>query len=288
MILALLRGLCTLALLGAVCSPVQAPAQGQPVPEASPPVQQPRGTVPSPSRGERDDHPGHERIAGLSVQDQRSVLLPLVRTTDGGCEAIAAAYFAGIDATGIAYWDVRCQDRTAWRIALARDGGVADLILCPRQPGTCFVPVPRLPGDLGAVLQGRCSAACELRSGAARQACIARCLLGNEGMAGPGGDGHDRYVAIFVADLPVMTEGFLASGPSAALAREAARSACAAVAGAAGCRLALAAFNACVAAVQAPSGLIYTGSGSELDDAEREAQASCGRGATCQVVVSGC
>lgn len=85
-----------------------------------------------------------------------------------------------------------------------------------------------------------------------------------------------------------MTEGFLASGRSAALARQTAQSACAAVADAGACRLAVAAFNACVAAVQAPSGLIYTGTGLELDDAEREAQASCGRGATCQVVVSGC
>lgn len=282
------RWLCALALLGVIWPAADATAQGRPTPETSVVVQEQRVAVAPADRMARDDHPAHDRIAGLSVQDQRAALLPLVRATDGGCEALSAAYFAGIDAAGLAYWDVRCQDRTAWRIALSRDGGVADLLLCPRQSGTCFQPAPRVPGDLGVMLQARCSAACELRSGAARQACIARCLQGHESVAGVGGGGGDRYVAIFVADLAGMTEGFLASGRSAALAQQTARSACAAVADAAACRLAVAAFNACVAAVQAPSGLIYTGTGLELDDAEREAQASCGRGATCQVVVSGC
>lgn len=280
MIPAALRLLRALALLALAWPQPEAMGQGRPVTEP--------GAVPRQERPSGDDHPAHERIAGLSVQEQRAALLPLVRASDGGCEALTAAYFAGIDAAGLAYWDVRCQDRTAWRIALARDGGVADLILCPRQSGTCFVPAPRMPGDLGAILQARCSAACELRSGTARQACIERCLHGHEGIAGAGGGGDDRYLAVFVADLPLMAEGFLAGARSAAQARQTAGSACAAVAGGRSCRLAVAAFNACVAVVQAPSGLIYTGTGMELDDAEREAQASCGRGATCQVVVSGC
>ncbi|MBX9748793.1 MAG: hypothetical protein K5Q68_04185 [Roseococcus sp.] len=275
MIPAAFRLLCALALLGLGWPPADATAQGRPTPEAGVVV--------------LDDHAAHDRIAALSLRDQRAALLPLIRATDGGCEDLSGAYFAGIDAAGRAYWDVRCQDRTAWRIAPSRDGGVADLILCPRQSGTCFQPLPRRPGDLGAMLQARCSAACELRSGPMRQACIARCLQGNEGVAGAGGGGgHDRYLAIFVVDLPRMTEGFRAGGRSAALAQQTARSACTAVASAAACRLAVAAFNACVAVVQVPNGLIHTATGMELDDAEREAQASCGRGATCHVTVSGC
>jgi hypothetical protein len=288
MTVAALRLLRMLVVVGCAWSPAPVKAQGQPAPPPSVAVEEQRVAVAPAARGMRDDHPAHDRIASLSVQDQRAALLPLVRATDGGCEAIAAAYFAGIDATGLAYWDVRCHDRTGWRIALARDGGVADLILCGRQARTCFVPVPRVPGDLSVIQQARCNAACDLRSGAARQACIVRCLQGNEEIAGVGGGGNDRYLAVAVADLTVMTEGFLAAGQSAAAARQAAGAACAAVAGAAACRLAVAAFNACVAVVQAPDGLISPGTGIELDDAEREAQASCGRGATCQVVVSGC
>lgn len=283
-----LRLLCALAFLGAAWSPAEAIAQGRPAPDASVAVEEQRVAVAPADRAMRDDHPAHERIAALSVQEQRAALLPLIRATDGGCEALSAAYFAGIDVAGFAYWDVRCQDRTGWRLALSRDGGVADLVLCPRQASTCFVPVPRVPGDLTVMQRARCNAACELRSGPARQTCITQCLQGTEAIAGTGGGDNDRYLAIFVAELPLMTEGFLAGGRSAALAQQTARSACAAVAGAEACRLAVAAFNACVAVVQAPDGLISTGTGIELDDAERDAQASCGRGATCQVIVSGC
>lgn len=282
------RLLRVLALVGSFWSPADVAAQSPALPNAIVAVEEQRVAAAPTDWVGRDDHPAHDRIAALSVQDQRAALLALIRATDGGCQSLSAAYFAGIDATGLAYWDARCLDRTAWRIALARDGGVADLILCTRQSSSCFLPVPRLPGDLGVIQQARCSAACELRSGAARQACIARCLQGNEAIAGTGGGDNDRYLAIFIADLTVMTEGFLAAGRSAAAAQQAARSACAAVAGAGPCRPAVAAFNACVAVVQAPDGLISTGTGIELDDAERDAQASCGRGATCQVVVSGC
>lgn len=282
------RLLCVLASLASVWSPADTMAQNPPAPTADISVQEQRLAVTPTDRAARDGHPTHDRLADLSVQDQLAALLSVIRAADGRCEALSAAYFAGIDAAGFAYWDVRCQDRTARRIAFPRDGGVADLIPCPRQPGTCFVPVPRVPGDLGAVQRARCNAACELRSGTARQACIARCLRGNEAIASAGGGDNDRYLAIFVAELPLMTEGFLAGRRSAALAEQAAWSACAAVAGAEACRLAAAAVNACAAVVQAPDGLISTGTGIELDDAEREAQASCGHGATCHVIVSGC
>ena len=115
-----------------------------------------------------------------------------------------------------------------------------------------------------------------------------RCLQGNEAIAGIGGAGVDRHLSVFVADMPLMLEGFLAGGRDAAAARESAVSACATVAGARACRLVAATINRCLAVVRGPDGQVVSGTGIELDDAEREARAACGAGEACQLVVSGC
>lgn len=231
----------------------------------------------------------HERLAGLAIPAQRDALRGLLGPVSEGCPSLSGAYFAGLDAEGAAHWDVRCGNRTAWRISLPADPAATPQVTpCPVQTELCFLPAPRVAGDLGTLRNARCVAACELRVGAERQSCLSTCLRGTEGIAALGGAGSDRHIAVFVVDLPLMTEAFLAGARTSGAAIEGARRACEAMAGGQPCRIAVSTINHCAAVVQAPDGQVSAGFGIELDDAERDARRVCGAGAACQVIISGC
>lgn len=231
----------------------------------------------------------HEQLASLAIPAQRDALRGLLGPVSGSCPSLSGAYFAGLDAAGVAHWDVRCGNRTAWRISLPADAAATpEVTPCPVQTELCFLPAPRLAGDLGALRNARCVAACELRVGAERQSCLSACLRGTESIAALGGPGSDRHIAVFVVDLPLMTEGFLAGAATPGGALNAARRACEAMAGGRACRVAVSTINHCAAVMQAPDGQVSAGFGIELDDAERDARRLCGAGAACQLVVSGC
>jgi hypothetical protein len=231
----------------------------------------------------------HERLAGLAIPAQRDALRGLLGPVAESCPSLSGAYFAGLDADGAAHWDVRCGNRTAWRISLPAEASATPQVTpCPVQTELCFLPAPRVAGDLGTLRQARCAAACELRAGTERQSCLASCLRGTEGIAALGGPGSDRHIAIFVVDLPLMTEGFLAGARTSNAALDSARRACEAMAGGRPCRIAVSTINHCAAVVQAPDSQVSAGFGIELDDAEREARRVCGAGAACQLIISGC
>lgn len=260
------------------------PASAQPPAELDVFIRAP-GSLGIPSGG----NPRHERLAGLAIPAQRDVLRGLLAPVGESCPSISGAYFAGLDAAGAAHWDVRCGNRTAWRISLPGDADATPEVLpCPTQTELCFLPAPRVTGDLGPLRNARCAAACELRAGAERQSCLTRCLSGTEGIAALGGMGSDRHIAVFVVDLPLMTEAFLAGARTAHGALDGARRACEAMAGGQPCRIAVSTINHCAAVVQAPDGQVSAGFGIELDDAEREARRVCGAGDACQVIISGC
>lgn len=231
----------------------------------------------------------HERLAALGIPAQRDTLRGLLGPVAESCPSLSGAYFAGLDADGAAHWDVRCGNRTAWRISLPADPAATPGVTpCPVQTELCFLPAPRVAGDLGTLRNARCAAACELRAGADRQRCLASCLRGTEGIAALGGPDSDRHIAIFVVDRPLMTEAFLAGARTAGIALEGARRACEAMAEGRPCRIAVSTINHCAAVAQAPDGQVSAGFGIELDDAEREARRVCGAGSACQVIISGC
>ncbi len=224
------------------------PASAQPPAELDVFISAP-GSLGIPSGG----NPRHERLAGLAIPAQRDVLRGLLAPVGDG----------DADAT-------------------------PEVLPCPTQTELCFLPAPRVTGDLGPLRNARCAAACELRAGAERQSCLTRCLSGTEGIAALGGMGSDRHIAVFVVDLPLMTEAFLAGARTAHGALDGARRACEAMAGGQPCRIAVSTINHCAAVVQAPDGQVSAGFGIELDDAEREARRVCGAGDACQVIISGC
>jgi hypothetical protein len=237
-------------------------------------------------------NPRHDALVELSLPAQREALRRLLHDAAAeartSCPGIHASYLAGLDPGRTAFWDVHCRGTGNWRLAIPPDDGAVVATACPRQVGSCFIPISQSGLDTRLVAEARCNAACELQSGALRQACMARCLQGTDSIAAAGAPGRERHVVIYVVEQADLPEAVLIGGEDLAAARLQARRSCEAVPGATACREAIAVANRCAALVRSPGGSLFVGAALELDDAEATARQACPEGRLCEVVISGC
>ena len=228
-------------------------------------------------------------LSAMSDQERRLALHGDITAQANRCNSVSYAGRSGQDASGTAYWDVRCNGGPTYRLAVPASALARTVVTgCGTEApapmaGPCFqsvggrsmqlasnssgIPVSLqrqvLPDDfapgnamLGTAARGaRCEATCARALEDSVSACVAICLQGGDVNAAPvgadGGAAFGRFGAIYATKEPAAAWGF-ANGQVDRLAvnREAA-TACHASAGTAPCLFQMELVNQCGAIARA-------------------------------------
>ncbi|WP_159997628.1 DUF4189 domain-containing protein [Roseomonas sp. 18066] len=236
-------------------------------------------------------NPTHDALLARPATERPGIFHQALQQRGNACTGVIAAYFAGLDPSRTAYWDVRCRDGGSYRTAIApvRYAQPAFITCGAVVPapagGPCFQPIGTAPApavtlavattpvataapalERNAAQEALCRQSCSSQAAELGAACQSRCMAGHGLQQGaqiadqlPAGT---RFGAVYFPDPPVPAVGFANGGADRLAVNMQSVKECQAKAGRVPCLFQAELVNRCGAVAQAigrsPQALVMT------------------------------